>query len=199
MATTINPAVSGVSYRRWVGHVGLYIAGVSSGAMLTYALTHALYAAVSSVAPPAGWLVVALPLVGLAALRDLGVHAPLPYPALRQVPEWLRQMLPPGATALAYGSQLGTGFLTRFTYSTHTAFVMILASQSSVWIVGPAVLAFALAKSVSVLTSLAGTSYPDFEKRILLRQRTSARAQQALRVANAAMAAVAAAVLIVNL
>lgn len=196
MALTINPAVSGVGYRRWTFHAGLFALGVGSGALVTYVIARALYAAVAVVSP-AAWLAVALPLIGLAALRDLGVEAPVPYPARRQVPEWLRRMLPPGLTAIAYGGQLGTGFLTRFTYSTHAAFVALLATQSSMTVVGAAVLAFALSKCIVVASSLAGDSYPEFEARLLHRHRM--RGHTTLRAANAALALASAAVLITHL
>ncbi len=196
MAFTINPAVSRVGYRRWIIHVGLFALGVGLGALLTYCIARGLYAALATISP-AAWLAVALPLVALAALRDLGVRTPVPYPARRQVPEWLRRMLPPGLTAIAYGGQLGTGFLTRFTYSTHIAFVALLASQSSTTVVGASVLAFALSKSIVVVSSLAGDSYPEFERRLLYRHR--ARGQATLRAANAALALAVAFVLIANL
>jgi len=148
MALTINPAVSGASYRRWSLHAGLFVVGVGLGAMVTYAVTRSLYQLLA-IATPAAWLALALPLIALAALRDLGAQVPVPYPA-RQVPEWLRRVLSPGWTAISYGSQLGTGFLTRYTYATHAAFVALLATQSSVTVVGVAVLAFALTKSIVV-------------------------------------------------
>jgi hypothetical protein len=103
-------------------------------------------------------------------------------------------MVPPGVTATAYGAQLGTGFFTRFTYSTHTAFVALLASQGSPVVVGGAVLTFALAKSVVVLSSPAGRTYAEFEPRLLRRHRL--RGTTTLRLANALLAAAAAAVLI---
>ena len=142
MAFTINPAVSGASYRRWSLHAGLFVVGVGLGAMVTYAVARSVYRLLA-IAAPASWLEIALPLIALAALRDLGAQVPVPYPA-RQVPEWLRHVLSPGWTAISYGSQLGTGFLTRYTYATHAAFVALLATQSSVTVVGVAVLAFAL-------------------------------------------------------
>src|ERR671923_1969913 len=98
MATTINPAVSGVGYRKWLYHVALYVVGVCSGALVTYALAHALYALVAALASPVAWLALALPLVALAVLRDLGVRTRIPYPERTQVPEWLRHVLPPAVT-----------------------------------------------------------------------------------------------------
>jgi hypothetical protein len=196
MALTINPAVSRVSLGRWILHVGLFVLGVGSGATLTYAVARALYATVATISP-AAWLAIALPLIGLAALRDLGLPAPVPYPARKQVPEWLRHMVSPGVTAVAYGGQLGTGFLTRFTYSTHIAFVALLATQSSAPVVATAVLVFALSKSVVVASSLAGSSYEEFQQRLFRRHRT--RGQTTLRLANAGLAVTAAAVLISNL
>jgi hypothetical protein len=195
MALTINPAVSGASYRRWSLHVGLFVVGVALGAMVTYAVTRSLYQLLA-IAAPASWLAIALPLIALAALRDLGAQVPVPYPA-RQVPEWLRRVLSPGWTAISYGSQLGTGFLTRYTYATHAAFVALLATQSSVTVVGVAVLAFALTKSIVVVSSLAGRSYSEFEQGLLHRHRT--RGQATLRAANAVLALASGAVLVTYL
>src|SRR5215467_11229211 len=190
MAFTINPAVSGASYRRWSLHAGLFVVGVGLGAMVTYAVTRSLYRLLA-IATPASW-----PLIALAALRDLGAQVPVPYPA-RQVPEWLRRVLSPGWAAISYGSQLGTGFLTRYTYAAHAAFVALLATQSSVTVVGVAVLAFALTKSIVVVSSLAGRSYSEFEQGLLHRHRT--RGQATLRAANAALALASGAVLVTYL
>lgn len=196
MALTINPAVGGVGYRRWLLHVALFALGVTSGALVTYAIARSLYAAVAEIAPTA-WLAVALPLIAATVLRDLGVHTPVPYPARRQVPEWLRRALPPGPTALLYGGELGTGFLTRFTHSTHTAFVFLLATQAFGRDVMLVVLAFASAKSIVVVTSAASGSYPELEQRVLRRYRMTG--QTTLRVANALVAAAAGVVLIATL
>ncbi len=196
MALTINPAVSRVSYRKWAVHVCLFVAGVGSGAFATYAIVRAIYALVTAISPVA-WPAVAVPLVGLAVLRDLGLGVPVPYPSRRQVPEWLRSMVPPGVVATAFGAQLGTGFLTRFTYSTHTAFVALLAPQASPMVVGFAVLAFAVSKGIVVVSSPAGRSYAEFEPRILRRHRL--RGQTTLRLVNGLLAAAAAAVLITYL
>lgn len=196
MALTINPAVSRVTYQRWAFHVVLFALGVGVGAFGTYAIARLLHTAVTAISP-ASWLVIALPLIGLAVLRDLGLPVPLPYPARRQVPEWLRRVLPPGVTAIAYGGMLGTGFLTRFTYSTHTAFVAILAMQSSIAAVTVAVVAFALSKSIVVASSVGGKSYSEFEHRLQHRHRL--RGQRTLRVANATLAAATAGAMITNL
>jgi hypothetical protein len=157
MAMTINPAVSRVGYRRWLLHLTAFVLGVIVGSLTTYAVAHAAYRLLGLLWPHA-WLFVAFLAVGLAALRDLGVGAPVPYPHGRQVPEWLRRVLPPGPAAFLYGGELGAGFLTRFTYSTHTAFVALLASQANAAVVLSSTAAFALGKSVVLLTSLAPIS-----------------------------------------
>jgi hypothetical protein len=77
MAFTINPAVSGASYRRWSLHAGLFVVGVGLGAMVTYAVARSLYVLLA-IAAPASWLAIALPLIALAALRDLGAQVPVP-------------------------------------------------------------------------------------------------------------------------
>lgn len=196
MAMTINPAVSRVGYRRWTLHVGLFVTGAAGGALLTYAVAHAAYRLLVT-ASPAAWLLVALPVVALAALRDLGVNAPVPYPRGRQVPAWLRRMVAPGVAALAYGVQLGAGFLTNFTYSTHTAFVALLATQAQVSVVGVGVLAFALCKSIVLFTSLAPRSEHRFQERF--QDRLPRHGRGVLRVVSAAFALATAVALTVNL
>ena len=64
-------------------------------------------------------------------------------------------------------------------------------------VVGVAVLAFALTKSIVVVSSLAGRSYSDFEQGLLYRHRT--RGQATLRAANAALALASGAVLVTYL
>jgi hypothetical protein len=187
MATTINPAVSGVSYKRWSYHVALYTAGVAAGALVSYAVAYGLYSAVTFALPTWTWLVATSPLLALVVLRDLGKRVRVPYPERTQVPEWLRHMLPPGLVALVYGGELGVGFLTRFTYSTHLAFVVALPLIGSLRTVAALALVFALGKSIVVVTSLGGRSYGEFERRILVRHTTRITEQNILRIANAAV------------
>ena len=68
MAFTINPAVSGASYRRWSLHAGLFVVGVGLGAMVTYAVTRSVYQLLA-IAAPASWLAIALPLIALSPTR----------------------------------------------------------------------------------------------------------------------------------
>jgi hypothetical protein len=187
MATTINPAVSGVTYRRWSLHVALYTMGVAVGALASYAVVYALYAAVTFALPQWAWVAAAAPLLTLVVLRDLGASVRVPYPERTQVPEWLRHVLPPALVALAYGGELGVGFLTRFTYSTHLAFVVALPLVGSTGTVVALALLFALAKTIVVVTSLGGRSYGEFERRILLRHASNNSKQNVLRLANAAV------------
>lgn len=197
MAVTINPAVSGVSYSRWLAHVAAFGASVGVGAFITYVLARLLFSALA-LASPYAWLLFALPLIGLGALRDLGVSAPVPYPERRQVPEWFRRVAPPGATAVVYGTELGIGFLTRFTYSTHLAFIVLVATQPPL-VAGIAVMCFAAFKSIVVLSSPAGRSYPEANRRLMKRQNPTAHGQRILRHANAVLALATAGILIVNL
>src|SRR5437667_9873225 len=100
MACTVNPAVSGASYRRWLLHVATFAVGVASGAMLTYALVAGAYMLVASSGARGAWLFVLVPLLLVGVLRDLfGRRVRVPYRDNSQVPEWVRDMLPPGGTA----------------------------------------------------------------------------------------------------
>lgn len=192
MAMTINPAVSRASYKSWVLHVALFALGISAGAFGTYGATHGLYRLLTAVSPTA-WLIVAVSVLVLAALRDLGARTPVPYRNGKQVPEWLRRMLPPGAVAVAYGGQLGTGFLTTFTYSAHTAFAILLAAQGQIGWVVLAIVAFAGGKSIVLLTSVAPKSEMKFQDRF--ERRLPGSGFRVLRAGNAALTVATAIVL----
>jgi hypothetical protein len=125
MATTINPAVSRVTAAQWFLHLGLFVFGLAVGATVACVAVVAVAAGVEAVAGLAAWAVVAALVIAVAVARDLGVNAPVPYRDV-QVPQVLRYLVPPSLLALAFGAHLGTGFLTRFTYSSHTAFMVTL-------------------------------------------------------------------------
>jgi hypothetical protein len=194
MAMTINPAVGRVPYKRWLAHVAFFAAGVSAGAFGVYFAIHGVARLLASVSPIA-WLVVAVPILTLAALRDLGAPAPVPYRNGTQVPEWLRRVLPPGAAATVYGGQLGAGFFTSFTYSTHTAFVALLATQAQLGWVSLAIVTFACGKSIVLFTSVAPKADVKFQDRF--ERRLPSHGFGILRLANAALASVTAVILIV--
>jgi hypothetical protein len=93
------------------------------------------------------------------------VGAPVPYRNV-QVPQVLRYLLPPSLLALAFGAQLGTGFLTRYTYSTHTAAMLLLPlAINDPAVIVMTVVAFALGKGLVVIASAGTTSDGDAENR----------------------------------
>ena len=104
---------------------GVYASGVAVGAALAFVVVASLAAAVEAFGGRRLWIGAGVVVVALAVARDLGVNAPVPYRNV-QVPQVLRYLLPPGLLAFTYGTQLGVGFLTRFTYSTHTALMVAL-------------------------------------------------------------------------
>jgi hypothetical protein len=158
MALTINPAVSRGS-RRWILHCAAFFAGALAGAVVSLLGMLAL-ARLLDVFAPASWLPsLLLPLVGWAALHDLGVPVALPY-RQRQVPEALRQTLPPAAVAVVFGGMLGVGFLTLFTYSAHVAMLVALPFVGSVGTMLGIVAVFALGKTLA-LGAAAGASSLD--------------------------------------
>lgn len=125
MVDTINPAVSG-SRRTWVRQIGGFLLGSYAGAMASALLVIVIFVPLRHYLGdllPLLVVVVATPVV----LRDFGVRVPVPY-RQDQVPEWIRHVLPPVPTAIVYGAQLGFGFLTRFTKSTHMAFLLIIGA-----------------------------------------------------------------------
>ena len=196
MGATVNPAVSGVGYGRWGLHAALYTLGVCCGATIVYAVAAAAYHLLGGSVRT--WLILAIPLLGLVVLRDLGLRVRVPYREGVQVPEWVRQMLGAGSTAFAYGIHLGIGFLTRFTYSGHLAFVLVLPLLDWPGPVLAAVATFGIGKAVVVFTSVAGKTYPEYERRILFRYRRRTHGYTALRVANAGLAISLALVLIMH-
>jgi hypothetical protein len=103
---------------------------------------------------PNKWIVLAvLALVGWAILHDVGMPAPLPYRP-GQVPERLRSVLPTGAVATAFGLQLGVGFLTFFTYSTHLAMLLALPFLRSLPQMILVITLFACGKTLVLATSI---------------------------------------------
>jgi hypothetical protein len=99
-----------------------------------------------------------------AVLHDLGVPLPLPY-RQRQVPEWLRDVLPAGAVAAAYGFMLGVGFLTLFTYSAQLAAILSLPFLGSLWEVVAVASVFAAAKTLVLLAAVGATSVSEIPAR----------------------------------
>jgi hypothetical protein len=91
---------------------------------------------------------------GLAMAKDAGLRVPVPYRPV-QVPQVLRYVLSPTLLAWTYGAHLGAGFLTRYTYSTHTAVMLSLPLFVEMpLLVFGSLLAFAVGKSVALLASL---------------------------------------------
>lgn len=197
MATTINPTVSGTSYRRWLGHVGLFAMGVSIGAFLVFLASAAVLLTLAAIDPRLS-VAAAATLIAIGVSRDLGLSSWVPYRDRTQVPEWLRKTVWPGFTALAYGSHLGLGFLTRFTYSTHLAFVVVLPFLTTFGGVLLAIGTYAAGKCIVILLSVAGRTYAEFEPRNLYRFRSRRYGWRALRLANAAIALLVAGALITN-
>jgi hypothetical protein len=162
MALTINPAVSGTR-RRWLLHGFGFLVGAFLGALVALlVMLIAVYGA-STVLPRTVVIGAAVAVITWAVLHDLGLPLPLPY-RRRQVPEWLRNALPPGVVATSFGFQLGVGFLTLFTYSTHLAVLVALPFLSSLGSMVIVVAIFALGKSL-VLVAMGGTSTDEFTSR----------------------------------
>lgn len=149
MASTFNPAVSG--RRNWISASATFAIAVFVGALATMAVVLAVCWLLASSVGLAAAVASASALLGLGVARDLGLTAPLPY-RRGQVPEWLRDVLPPVPLAAAFGFMLGAGFLTLFTFSVHLAFVVALPwlSLSSALM---AVTVFALGKTVVVIST----------------------------------------------
>lgn len=151
MALTITPAVSGAGRRRGIVHLLIHFAGLLTGALLTIAtLRVLLHVALAHVA---GTVVFAC-IVAVAAfgiLRDAGARVPTPY-LERQVPEWLRSVVPMGVTSYAYGTMLGLGFATRYTYAAHSVMALGVALLPPGQLI-PACVLFAAFKSLGLVAT----------------------------------------------
>lgn len=187
MGTTLNPAVSRASTNRWLWHVSVYIVALVSGALATMLVLTLVADGLTLLTIDQGWMILALVLVALAVARDITRRTPVPYLTGTQVPEWLRHMVPASVAALAYGLQLGAGFLTKYTYSGHMAFVVMLPLLT----VGQGLIAcavFGIAKSAPIWASMTREAYATAEVRITYRMRSRRGGDTALRIMNVALA-----------
>jgi hypothetical protein len=188
MATSLNPAVSRVSYPRWFLHLGAHVFGVAAGALVAFLVLASFAAGIEAVAGRELWILAGAAVVALAVARDLGAKTPVPYRDV-QVPQVLRYLLRPALLAFTYGAQLGVGFLTRYTYSTHTAVLVALplVVGDPLLVLG-SILAFALGKGVVLLASV-GTSTDEGPFSIAGRPRWRINGLRLIKLANAATAA----------
>jgi hypothetical protein len=164
MALTINPAVSG-SRRVWFSEVVLFFAGTVLGAAASLALVAFIFA-IAVVGLGDSFLpILALALLGLMLLHQLGLPVPVPY-RKEQVPERWRNVLPRRLVALSYGSVLGFGFLTPFTSSAHLAFLLILLFAASVPAIVGGLTLFALGKVAVLALSRGVITLDDVRNRL---------------------------------
>lgn len=179
MAETINPVVN--RRGQWLRSMFGFFIGVLLGGAITFVVLLAIRDVLAIALPDAVLAAAVAAVVGLAVARDLGVKAPVPY-RRKQVPEWLRSTLPPTGTAIAFGTHLGIGFLTLFTFSVHLAAFATLpfVEVSSATLL--ALVAFAGGKSVVLLTPIGATSFEEIEWRLRSRR-------MAIRVLHLATAA----------
>jgi hypothetical protein len=159
MALTINPAVSG-GHKRWLSHGAAFFVGVWFGGLIALAGLLILVGVAGQVVSVRWLAVSAAATMAYAALHDLGLPLPLPY-RNRQVPEWLRDVLPGGLVAAVFGAMLGVGFLTLFTYSTHLAVLLALPFLSSAWAMVAGVAVFAAGKTLVLVGVIGAESLDD--------------------------------------
>jgi hypothetical protein len=181
MALTINPAVSG-GRRRWVSHSAVFGGGVFVGAFFV------LLGSLATLTVLQGF---ALASIAWVALRDVGLRVPVPYRS-SQVPEHFREQLPPSIVAAAFGTMLGTGLLTRFTYSLHFAVLVAIGLIGSTSLIVYAAIALAVGKSVVLLVAASTTKPSD----ILPRFRTGRLEHRLLR-AMLGLASISIAILLI--
>ncbi|HVF09115.1 MAG TPA: hypothetical protein VNC60_11105, partial [Actinomycetota bacterium] len=147
MVETITPVVYG-GRTRWIGALGLHVAGATSTAALFGAASGALGAILGAPWGRAGMVALAL----VAAVYAIGetprVTATVPQ-LRRQVPAWWRGFFSWPIAAVLYGAGLGIGF---FTYLSHGTLVVVCvaALASGDPLVGAAVTGvFGLARGLS--------------------------------------------------
>jgi hypothetical protein len=191
MGVTINPAVNGVSYRRWSLYVALYGTGVFVGAAASYVLATAIETTAMAVIGRPAVVVAVVVAVTVAVVRDGGVPIRMPYREQTQVSERVRNRFPLSVTSLIYGSHLGVGFLTRYTYSTHLAFVLLLPLVFSPAAAMGVIVVHAAAKTYPLIAAAEGGTYQSFERSNLARFRTRRIGWVALRLVNAAVSSAA--------
>jgi hypothetical protein len=156
MALTINPAVSG-GRANFILHSAAFAGGAFMGALISAFLLVLVYGVLVTFFPEDWVTAGALALITWAVLHDLGAPVQLPYRP-GQVPEWFRRALPPGAVALAFGMQLGVGFLTFFTYSAQLAMLVALPFLGSLGDILLVIGVFSIGKTLVLLTTLGTTS-----------------------------------------
>lgn len=143
---------------------------------------------------PGEWVTAGIvALISWGTLHDLGVPLPLPYRS-RQVPEWFRDVLPRSVVAFVFGVQLGPGFLTLFTYSTHLAVLLALPFLGSLEEMLLVVLLFAMGKTLVLGVTLGIQSLEEIRPRF----DWSRLGNYVLRSTNALLSALIAVLLILE-
>lgn len=146
MAMTIGPAVCPARRLR-LGAQAMFFVGTFLGALVTYGLLRGLF--ITELHEGRIVLLVAILVVGVCgSLRDLGKRAPVPY-VNKQVPEWLRGIVPLPVTSVIYGFLLGLGFVTKFTYGAHLTLVLVLATTEPPRAAFAGLLLYAIARTVA--------------------------------------------------
>jgi hypothetical protein len=156
MALTINPAVSG-SLAKWMRQTVLFLFGVLVGGLVALFIVLMVERVLVELMPRFWVVLFVVCSIGWAILHDLGLPLPLPYRRV-QVPEWFRRVLPPEAVASIFGVQLGIGFLTLPTYSSHLAFLLVLPFADSFTTMLALMGVFALGKTLVLATTIGARS-----------------------------------------
>lgn len=152
MALTINPVVSRTR-NEFLSSSALFFLGATIGSLIASLIVVVAYAYLIRLIGPAVLLALVALVIVLAILRDFGVRVRLPYRSA-QVPEWLRDVLPPPVVAFCFGVLLGTGVLTLFTYSAHLGMLLTIPLLSSGSQIILAALLFAAGKTLVIVGTL---------------------------------------------
>lgn len=179
MVQTITPVVHG-GRGRWLGALGLHVAGATLTAAIFGGLLGGVGALLGAPWGRAGWIAVAL-LAFVYALGELP-RAEVAVPAMRrQVPDWWRTYFSPHVTAFLYGAGLGVGFLTFLAHGTLLVVASAAVVIGDVWWGAFVVGAFGLARGASAVVA-AGVDDDDAGRRLV--DRLVRRSDRARRLAN---------------
>lgn len=188
MVETITPVVHG-GRGKWIGALGLHIAGATLTAGLFGATLGTVGGLLGAPFGRAGLVLVAVlaALYGLGAVSRFDVIVPQ---LRRQVPDWWRTFFSLPVTSFLYGAGLGIGFLTFMATGGLVTVAVAAAASGSPWLGMIVVAPFGFARGFSAAVA-SGVRTEDDGRRLV--ERLAGRSDRARGAANGmALAAVAA-------
>ena len=149
MAQTITPVVHGGRRGRWAGTLALHVVGATLAATALGAGLGTIGSLLGGPFGTAGRAAVAAVALLYAARELFGLRLPIPE-FRRQVPEWWRGWLRPGAAAFLYGPGLGVGYLTHLRHGTLVAVSAVALVAGDPALGAVALAPFGIARALAV-------------------------------------------------